>query len=834
MKKYCFFCFLLLAASAVSEPNQVPIYRNPDAPIEIRIDDLLSRMTLTEKISQLAGTPNTAATADNNRLGIPGLTMADGPHGVVGQGKATCFPSALAQAATWDPDLVGRIAKAIGREFRAKGRYVALGPCINIIRDPRGGRSFETFGEDPYLLSKLAAAYVKGIQSQKVIAVPKHFACNNQENDRTTNNVIIDERTLREFYLPAFRASVIDADTWAIMSAFNKINGEFCSQNKHLLTEILKQEWGFKGFVVSDWQACHATVESITAGLDVEMPYALYYGQPLADAVNNGQVSEKTIDNAVRRILRAKFWAGVFENPPKPDETLINTKEHQALALEVARKSIVLLKNDSKLLPLDKNKIKSIALIGPNADIARTGGGGSAEVTPFYAVSPLQAIKQKNGNTVKINFAKGCDLDLRDSLKPVKQSCLISTDSNSGKQGLFGEYFDNRNLKGPPALKRIDPSVNFDWEFTVPTPEVHFDSFSVKWKGKLIPDKTADYLLGTISDGGVRLYLDGKLLIDDWHDFGPRTHTIPLHFKAGVAHDICLEYFQTENWARVKLCWLEVDKTVDPFAQARQTAKNSDVAIVAVGTASRIETEGGDRYDLALPGQQDQLIKAVTQANPNTIVLLINGSAVLMDDWIDKVPAILQCWFGGQEAGNAIADVLFSDENPGGKLPITLPQTQDQLPPFDNNYETAGQGRGYRYYEKYKKEPQFPFGHGLSYTSFEYKNLCINPKQSRIGHPVTVSLDIRNTGSRTGDEVVQLYVHDVKTTVDRAPKELKAFKRLTLKPNETSTVTFTLDDDAFSFYDVASKKFIVESGEFEIILASSSKDIRLKGRLTKK
>lgn len=810
------------AAIAVQKTEEKPTYRNPEAPIEERVNDLLSRMTLEEKIAQLGGDRSGMATPDNDRLGIPGFKMADGPHGVR-HGKATCFPTSLALGATWDNTLVQRVGEALGREFRGKGRYVALGPCINVIRDPRGGRSFETMGEDPYLIAQLAAAYVKGVQSQKVISVVKHYACNNQEDGRVTNNVIVNERTLREIYLPGFRACVQKANAWGIMSAYNKVNGPYCSENPHLLTEILKDDWGFKGFVVSDWGACHSTAESANAGLDVEMPHANYYGQPLLDAVENRQVSEKTIDEHVRRALRAKFWAGVFEKPVKPNESVINCKEHQSLALEAARKSIVLLKNEKSILPLDRKKIKTIAVIGPNADVARPTGGGSSYVTPYYAVSPLDGIKRKVDKNIEVLFAQGCYIG-EEALYPIRSSVLKPTGGKPGQQGLLGEYFNNKELSGEPTVRRIDTSFDFNWGGDGPAPAIGSDNFSVRWTGKLIPEKTGEYILATTTDDGVRLCLDGKLLIDDWCDHAAVTRPVTVRLEAGRIYDIRIEYYEHEGEAVAKLYWAESEQTEEPFLKAQEAARKADVAIVVVGTTPQIETEGKDRPHLALPRQQDELIQAVFEANPKTVVVLVNGSALLMNRWIDKVPAVLECWFGGQEIGNAIADAIFGDHNPGGKLPITIPRTEEQMPPFDNNYEAAGEGRGYRYYDKHREKPLFPFGYGLSYTTFEHKNLKSNTKKSPAGNPVTVSIDVRNTGTHTGDEIVQLYVHDVKASVDRPLKELKGFKRMTLKPGQTKTVTFTLNDDALAFYNVKAKRFVVEPGVFDIMVGKSSTD----------
>ncbi|RKY24827.1 MAG: hypothetical protein DRP62_02855 [Planctomycetota bacterium] len=795
----------------------------------ISIEDLLDKMTLEEKVAQMGGDETAMSTPDNNRLGIPGFKMADGPYGVR-RGNATCFPTPLAMGATWDTNLVRRIGEALGAEFRGKGRYVALGPCINIVRDPRGGRSFETFGEDPYLVGKLASAYVEGIQSRKVISVVKHFACNNQENGRGTNNVIVNERTLREIYLPAFKRCVRDANALGIMSAYNKVNGPYCSENTHLLREILKDEWGFKGFVVSDWGACHSTIESVNAGLDVEMPYADYFGQPLLDAVAAEQVSQETINEAVYRILWTKFWAGVFEEPVEPNENAVNTPEHQALALEAAKKSIVLLKNDGAQLPLDKTKITTIAVIGPNADVARPAGGGSSHVTPFYTVSPLEGIQNElSGSGVAVSFSQGCYIDSGDLLYPIQSSALKPPGGSLG-EGLQGEYFTNKDLSGSAALTRNDAPVDFDWGRGSPGTPIGIDNFSVRWTGKLVPTETGLYTLGTKTDDGVRLYLDGVLLIDDWYDHAVKTNSVTISLNASQEYDIQLEYY--ENWgdAVAKLCWIEPNQGEETMiAEACQVAADANVAIVFVGTTEQIESEGIDRTHLDLPGSQDDLIAAVAAANPNTIVAVVSGSAVLMDDWLDDVPAALQCWFNGQETGNAIAAVLFGDQNPAGRLPVSFPLTEEQLPPFDNNYEAAGEGPGYRYYDRNQITPMFVFGHGLSYTEFEYSNLQINPATIPSDGTVSISVDVNNVGNRAGDEVVQLYVHDVNASVVIPIKKLVGFERITLEPAQIKTVTFELPAEDLAFYDVGQEKFVVEPGIFEIMVGASSKDVRAEG-----
>lgn len=821
---------LQVGASAAQEVNP-PLYKDPNAPLEHRVNDLLACMTLEEKIAQLGGDQSAMATPDNERLGIPGFKMADGPNGVR-HGKSTCWPCCLAMGATWDPTLLERLGVALGREFRGKGRYVALGPCINIIRDPRGGRSFETMGEAPYLLSCMAVAYVRGMQSQRVIATPKHFACNNQENGRGSNDVQVDERTLREFYLPHFRAVVQEGGAWAIMSAYNKVRGEHCTQNHYLQVDLLKNEWGFPGIVMSDWGACHTTVEAINGGLDVEMPTAHFYGQPLLDAVKRGDVDEETIDEAVRRVLRAKFWAGVFEQPVQPDESQVNTPEHQALAREVEAKAIVLLKNEGNLLPLDRGAIKSIAVIGPNADTPRHAGGGSSYITPYYTVTPLQGLQNKLGGALSLEYVKGCSLQSDEDLKPLDPTLLTPPHAEPGQQGLLGEYFNNMKFEGEPTLKRIDPTLDFDWGTGAPGPGVNSDRFSVRWTGTLTPRVSGRYLFGVSCDDGVRLYIDDNRIIDDWRDHGVETPTGTVDLEAGRAYRFRLEFYENGGDAVVKLRAVEPGPQEDPFREAREAAARADMAIVAVGTSAREESEGRDRPSLKLTGPQDELVEAVRRVNPRTIVLVLSGSAVLMDPWIDHVPAVLQCWFGGQEAGNAIADVLFGDVNPGGKLPVTFPRSDEQLPSFNNDYETVGEGRGYRYYDKKGLEPLFPFGYGLSYTRFRYGGLQIGPREIAGDGRIRVTVEVENVGKRAGDEVVQLYVGYLRPGVERPLRELKGFERVTLAPGEKKRVIFRLAAKNLAYYDPEAKDWRTETGEYEVLVGGSSRELPLHAAFT--
>ncbi len=724
--------FAALLSAARSEDVSGPVsYKDPKLPVEQRIEDLLGRMTLEEKVNMLSGTG--FESRPNARLGIPAIRMADGPQGVriplphprraaragggtnapsAGAGGSlswlsgmlrdpsiptTAFPSGVALAATWNPDLIERVGRTIGEEARTLNKDMMLAPCVNIQRAPQGGRNFESYSEDPYLASRMAVAYIKGIQSQGVIATVKHFAANNQEFERGTISVKMDERVLREIYLPAFRAAVCEAGVWSVMSAYNKLNGTWCSENPYLLTEILKKEWGFKGFVVSDWSAVHSTLETVNAGLDIEMPKGEFLNRELLlPLISSGKAQQAVIDDKIRRMLRAMFTIGLFERQDS-DGGPIDTPEQRAVARAAATQSIVLLKNADGVLPLTPRKVHSIAVIGPNAGAARVGGGGSAMVRPIYAASPLDGIRLRAGTRFRIGYAQGCAMEEEGAEKTTSEA------------------------------------------------------------------------------------------------------------------------------------------SADLIQEAVSLAATSDVAFVFVGDSSRIESEGFDRKSLELPPGQNELIEAIAKTNKNTVVVLAVGAPVLMKPWVDQVSTVVNGWFGGEEAGNAIADVLFGDVSPSGRLPVTFLKEWKDSPayghyPGENGAVGYDEGLyvGYRHFDKQNIEPQFPFGYGLSYNTFEYSDLKVTPGKVAPNQPVQVSLNVRNSGPRDGAEVVQLYVHDVQSTVDRPVKELKAFRKIVLKSGQTQTVSFTLDKTAMAFYDPAKKDWVAEPGVFEILVGASSRDIRLK------
>jgi len=844
----------------------VPPYQNATLPVEARVQDLLGRMTLEEKVAQVqcasrdveapgglgpdglgglapvlrSDAARAAAEKANRiqklaltktRLGIPIIIHDEALHGLIGRG-ASSFPQAIGLAATWNPDLLGRVARAVGRETRTRGIRQVLSPVINIARDVRWGRTEETYGEDPFLTSALGVAFCRAVEGEGVITTPKHYAANVGDGGRDSNAVHFSERLLREVYFPAFKACFQEAGAGSVMAAYNSIDGIPCSSNRWLLTDILKKEWGFNGFVVSDYGSVagiwnmhsaaatqkEAAAQALEAGLDMELPNVFIYGDPLIQALKEGLVTEAVLDRAVSRILAAKFRLGLFDTPfvdPAEAAKSNDSAEHRALALEAARQSIVLLKNETGALPLKKG-LKTIAVLGPCAESERLGGYSGFGVK---VVNILAGIKDKVSPATKVLFAKGCDLEIA-PLPAIPAANLVPPDAAPGVHGLKGEYFNNKDLSGEPALVRVDGPIDFDWAMGAPDPKIDPEAFSVRWTGKLIPDKTQDYLLGLTTDDGVRLYLDGRLVLDRWVQRSATTDYLPLRLEAGRAYDLRIEYYENGGYCFAGLGWDIKPEADVMFQQAVEAAKSAEAAVVVVGI---IEGEGQDRARLSLPGKQEALIKAVTETGVPTVVVLTGGSAVTMESWGHLAPAIVEAWYPGEEGGHALADVLWGDYNPAGRLPITFPQFEGQTPLYGIPRPT---GRGYDYVNM-SGQPLYPFGYGLSYTKFDYRNLKITPDKINPGGRVTVTVEVANIGERAGDEVVQLYLRDLVSSVSRPIRELRGFRRISLQAGETKTVEFTLGAEALSFLD-KDLKSIVEPGGFEVMVGSSSADIRAK------
>jgi len=713
MNKKIFIC--LFAAVSLLIVSGANAQTKPVA-IDAKISAIIQKLTLEEKIAMLHAN-GLFSSAGVKRLGIPDLMSADGPLGVreetlpgwkpanLTTDSATFFPNGSALAATWNPDLAYRFGRDMGEEARARGKHVMLAPAFNITRTPLNGRTYEYFSEDPLLNSKLAVPFVKGMQSQNVAACVKHFAVNNQEVERGRVDVEIDERTLREIYLPAFKAAIVEGNAWTIMSAYNKIRGEYCSENNYLLNTILKNEWGFKGFVMSDWGGTHSTVDAANKGLDVEMGSGERYNQyffadKLLTAVKEGKVSMKTIDDKIRRVLWVMYQTSLSSRPPAGK---INTPEHSKTVYDIASESIVLLKNEKKLLPLNLSAIRSIAVIGDNATRTFHWGGFGAGVKARYEVTPLAALLKRTGNNMVINFAKGYSGDYR----------------HGG---------GNVNTETKPA--------------------------------------------NTIMVG-----------------------------------------------------------------EAVDAAKKSDLAIVFIGGNRDYESESRDRKGLSLPFGEQALVDAVTAANPNTIVVVIGGAPYDLSTIKKNNQTIVWSWYNGSENGNALADVLLGKTNPSGKLPFTFPASLNESPAHANGEEAypgtnhkvvykEGILVGYRWFDTKNVEPLYPFGYGLSYTNFEYAGLRTNKKLYKPSETITITLNVKNTGSYSGKETVQVYVSKNSSKVERAEKELKAFKKVQVNKGATAAVTITIPVKDLAYFDTETMKWVVEPGEYKISVASSSRDIR--------
>jgi beta-glucosidase len=811
----------------------------PVGKTEQRVEVLLKELTLAEKVSLLSG-QDIWNTVPVKRLGIPSITMTDGPHGVrasdpeVGRKvkPTTAFPTGISMGASWNPDLVEKVGQALGEETRGMDCDILLGPCVNIVRDPRGGRNFETFSEDPYLTGRTAVGYIKGVQSRGVGTSLKHYAVNNYEIERHRASSRIDERTLREIYLAQFEMAVKEAKPWTVMCSYNRINGVYASENDYLQNKILRDDWGFEGAVISDWGANHTTVESVAHGLDLEMPGPAKYYTLLREAVHNWQIDEHCIDQAARRILRLVVLSGRLDG--KPSKGAVNTSAHTTLARQLAEEAITLLKNEGGVLPIGR-KVRTIAVIGPNAAEAVIEGGGSSRVPPPYRVSPLEALKKRLDGKVKIEYESGSD--------NVDAPFTIPTTWLKG--GLHGAFYEAADFSGEPIEARDGFGSDFWWH--VAWTPLQIKPMAMRWTGNLTVPEDGSYKLAVNHIGKVRLFLDGKPLVESHApkpgqvDAFTSAETVQK-LQAGKTYELRMDYVRYAEQDIVSY-GLGIGPTFAPGADPRlgravELAKRCDVALVFAGYPEAFETEGNDRPSISLMGKQNELIAAVAAANPRTVVVLNAGAPVSMP-WVDKVAAVVEAYYPGLENGNAVASVLLGEVNPSGKLPVSFPVRLEDSPAFINasypgcrevNY---GEGIfvGYRYYDKMDVTPLFPFGHGLSYTTFAYSDLKV-AKKVKAGERIEVTLKVKNTGKVVGKEVVQLYVGDTKSSLPRPPKELKGFAKVALEPGQSETVTFTLDERSLAYYDPVKKGWVAEPGEFEVLVGASSRDIRLKAKFT--
>lgn len=815
---------------------------------EPHLDDLLAQLTLEEKAALTAGA-DSWRTVPIERLGIGSLKVTDGPNGARGDGvsgaRAACFPVGVALGASWDVELLGRVGAALAEEARSKGARVLLGPTVNIQRTPLAGRNFECYSEDPFLTGRLASAFITGLQAGGVGASLKHFVANDSEFERMTISSEVDERTLREIYLRPFEIAVASADPWTIMSSYNRINGTHASEHRWLLTEILRDEWGWPGMVVSDWHAVHETSRTAVSGLDLEMPGpAAHLGPHLATAITAGHVDESELDTSVRRILRLLDRTGRLSPDATAEaedqgERSEDRPEHRALARDAAAAAMVLLRNEGSLLPLAPTPGTTVAVIGPNAEVGRFQGGGSSQVTPHYVVHPLEALRERlEPAGVTVVHEPGC-LAYRFIPVTTPGTWAENLVGGSPERPVLLEYFASVDLSGDPVDTRWVKNIGGAF-FGRNIDGLDPQRFSCRYQATFVPTTSGVHRVGVSGVGLTRVLVDGVEVADNWTApvlgrsmFGWGTEEVvgEIDLVAGAPCEVGVEYaHDVDDRAEataVRLGLLE--PTGDLLTAAVDAARAADVAIVVVGATPDCESEGYDRADMALVGGQDDLVREIAAANPRTVVVMNTGSPFAMP-WIDEVGAVLQVWFGGQEMGNALADVVLGAREPGGRLPHTVPRRIEDVPGWLSYPGEGGQVRygegvfvGYRGYDELDRDPLFPFGHGLGYTTFSYDDLAVT---GRSDGTTVAEVTVRNEGSRAGSTVVQVYVDHRRAPVRRPPRELAGFARVTLDPGASARIEVALDDRAFAHIDPATGAWTEGEGEFAVTVGASSRDLR--------
>ena len=841
------FLTLTLGLSAVAAGT---IARAQSADDEKKIDDTISKMTLEEKIHMLSGSTMMASTG-LARLGIPAFRMSDGPMGAHIPPPSTAFAAGIGLAASWDRDLAALVGTQIGRDARSRGASYLLGPGVNIYRAPLNGRNFEYFGEDPFLAGETAVGYINGVQSQGVSATIKHFAANNSEYFRFTEDSVVSERALREIYLPAFEAAVRKAHVGAIMDSYNLLNGQHATENSHLNTEIAKQQWGFDGLMMSDWTATHDGVAAANGGLDLEMPFGLFMNaKTLLPAVKDGTVKESVIDDKIRRLLREGYRFGWIGHDPLDISIPRYNQQGRLVALQGAREGIVLLKNQGNLLPLDPAKVKTIAVIGPDAFPAIPTAGGSGQVASFTEVSALKGISDRLGVTGNVVYDRGLP---KLSILAVRSGFMLAPGKFA--LGLTVDTFDNPEFRGKPVATRTEMFANSGQNMmdnpdmtelinSIPAQMLmtfmggggapaRFD----RWTGYYMARAPGNYVVFAENQGKYRLKIDDATVIDhsEIPKFALAQRVLPL---TPGPHKVVMEVLGAPQFGEAQIKIGIVQEGTLVSQSAIDLAKKADAVVVAVGYDQDIETEGADR-EFQLPPGQEELIQKIAAVNPNTIVTITSGGSVDASRWVDKVSALLQNWYPGQEGGTALAEVLFGDVNPSGRLPISWEKNLTDNPSYAYYYPTPGTLTvpykddvfvGYRGYEHNGVKPLFPFGFGLSYTSFKYAGLKIRPAAAAGAYEV--SFDVKNTGTRAGADVAQVYVSEDHPQVARPPQELKGFARVVLEPGQTRHVTVPLDARSFTWYYEKSAAWHADAGSFTIRVSRSSADPQLEGKVT--
>ena len=863
---------------------QLPIYKDKSKPVDQRVKDLLSRMTIEEKFWEVFMIPgdldNASATqyqhglfgfqvsvgstsdisgqilnynskenavalakkinaiqkyfVEKTRLGIPIIAFDEALHGLVREG-ATSFPQSIGLAATWDTAMMSKVSNGIALETKIRGIRQILSPVINIAADPRWGRTEETYGEDPFLSAAMGVAFVKSFEQMNIITTPKHFIANVGDGGRDSYPIHMNERLLKEIYFLPFKECFEKGGTRSVMTCYNSLDGIACSANSWLLQEKLKKEMGFSGFIISDANAVggevvlHNTAKdysesgmhAMNGGLDVIFQTDYKHHELFIPAFLQNKIDSNRLNDAVSRVLKAKFELGLFEQPyineNFDDKILLNA--NQAIAAEAARKSIVLLKNNRQTLPLSMG-IKKLAVIGMDANEVRLGGySGKGN----RKISILEGIKDLVGKSTSVIFEEGCGIK-NETYAPISADYLLA----GGKKGLKAEYFNNVTLEGSPVTTRQDEQINFHWTLFGPSTELSNDFYSARWTGELVAPASGKWKIGLEGSDGFRLYINGKLFIDHWQKQSYRTSMKDFVFEKGKKYSVKVEFFESSGNATVKLVWeygVKNSQTAK-IAKAVTAAQSAEAVIIVAGIH---EGEFQDRAFLSLPGRQEEMIKAIAKTGKPVIVLLVGGSAITMDNWINDVNAIASIWYPGEQGGRAVADVLFGKYNPAGRLPITFPIHESQLP-YVYNHKPTGRGDDYH---NLTGLPLFPFGFGLSYSSFQYSNIKLSKTLIEQTETVKLTASITNTSKIDGEEVVQLYIKDVLASLARPIIELKGFQRIPIKAGETKLVEFEISPEMLSMLDINLKP-VVEPGDFNIMLGASSRDIRLKTVLTVK